>query len=152
MDLPTELFKLNLVTLYVDGNKISNISEDIGQISNLRNLKLNNNKNIASVPTTIEKLVKLTDVDLRNNTIKSLPKEIAKLKTTLKYVYLHHNPICTNGWLDTNVGIQEMIENSPGAGCTAQCSMYCQDRVLGNDYCGRECNFEGCKFDNGDCL
>ena len=73
-----------------------------------------------------------------------------------KYIYLHNNPICTNGWLDENENAREMIEKSGtlesgAAGCKAQCSIYCQDRYLGNDVCGRGCNFKACKFDGGDC-
>ena len=62
----------------------------------------------------------------------------------------------TNGWLDENKNVKEMIEKSGAlesgaAGCKAQCSIYCQDRYIGNNFCGRTCNFKACKFDGGDC-
>ena len=51
-------------------------------------------------------LFELEDIDLRNNTIASLPNEFEKLSNTLTYIYLHNNPICTNKkWLDTNINI-----------------------------------------------
>ena len=45
----------------------------------------------------IQQLVRLHDIDLRNNTIKSLPTEIVELGQPLKYIYLHNNPVCKNG-------------------------------------------------------
>ena len=154
--LPDNIFDhLRLSSLYLDGNKLTSIPQSIFGVNTLRNFKISNN-DISNIPIEIKNLDKLYDIDLRNNTITSLPTEIESLKSTLKYIYLHNNPICTNGWLDENKNAKEMIEKSGAlesgaAGCKAQCSIYCQDRYLGNDVCGRGCNFKACKFDGGDC-
>ena len=116
-------------------------------------MKVHNNY-ISDVAKDIQYLVRLHDIDLRNNTIKSLPTEIVELGRTLKYIYLHNNPVCKNGWLDGNKNVKEMIERLPGAGCTAQCSIYCQDRYVEdkNFGCGRDCNSKACQFQGGKCL
>ena len=65
MEIPNQLLKLNLITLFLDGNKLSTISNLIGQAVNLRYLKLHNNRNISHVPESIGKLLRLHDIDLR---------------------------------------------------------------------------------------
>ncbi len=151
VDLRDNIFdNLKLYSLFLDGNKLKSIPQSVLSMKTLRNLKISDNY-ISHIPKDIMNLMELDDIDLRNNTIASLPNEFEKLSNTLTYIYLHNNPICTNKWLDTNVNIKEMIESSPGAGCEEQCSIYCQDRYLGNGICGGECNFEDCKFDGGDC-
>ena len=129
---------MRLVTLFIDGNHLKKLPRSLYSITTLRYLKLHNNY-ISDVAKDIQQLVRLHNIDLRNNTIKSLPTEIVELGRTLKYIYLHNNPICKNGWLDENKNVKEMIERSPGAGCTAQCSIYCQDRYVEdkNFGCGR---------------
>jgi Leucine-rich repeat (LRR) protein len=152
--LPEELFSLNLYLLALDGNKLSQISEGIGNIRLLRMLNLHNNLNITEVPGSIQRLAKLRNIDLRNNGIEKLPEEaFLTLKKSLRYVYLHDNPICSNGWLTAKPEINDMIQNSDklGAGCKAQCSIYCQDKFLNSNICGRECNSKACNFNNGVC-
>ena len=144
---------MRLVTLFIDGNHLRKLPRSLYSIATLRHLKLHNNY-ISHVSKDIRQLVRLHNIDLRNNTIKSLPTEIVELGRTLKYIYLHNNPICKNGWLDENKNVQEMIEKSPGAGCKAQCSIYCQDRYVEDKTigCSRECNFKACQFQGGTCL
>eukprot|EP00943_MAST-04B_sp_MAST-4B-sp1_P006906 g6906.t1 len=153
IDLPDNIFdNLKLDSLFLDGNKLKSIPQSVFSITTLRNFRISNNY-VSDIPKDIGNLLELDDIDLRNNSIVSLPENIEKLKTTLKYIYLHNNPICTNGWLDTKKNIKEIIGDSTdaGAGCKAQCSIYCQNRLLGNNYCAAECNVETCEFDKGDC-
>ena len=148
-ELPIGVFTVNLVDIFVDGNNLKDIPDEIGALKNLRHLKFQNN-NITKIPKTIGYLVKLKDVDLRNNLLMYLPIEFKNLKT-LRYVYLHNNPICSNGWFDkAPEEIRKIVEQND-AGCTPQCSMYCQDRLLKLKKCVRECNSIDCKYQNGVC-
>ena len=154
--MPIELTTLSLYVLTLDGNRLTKITENIGNIKTLSILNLHNNNNISTVPDSIGKMIKLRQLDLRNNAIEILPNEaILKLKKSLKYIYLHDNPICINGWLYSNSDIRNMVDQSAelyDAGCEPQCSMYCQDRWLDLKICVRECNSKACKFQNGACL
>jgi Leucine-rich repeat (LRR) protein len=158
VDLPDNLFdNLKLASLFLDGNRLKSIPQSVFDANTLRNFKIANN-DISNIPVEIKNLKQLYDIDLRNNTISSLPTVIESLKSTLKYIYLHNNPICTNGWLDENKNAKEMIEKSGtlesgAAGCKAQCSIYCQDRYLTmkNQGCARDCNSKVCDFYGGKC-
>ena len=148
--LPNELFDLNLITLMADGNKLTSISSNIGAAINLRYVKFNNNNNISIVPEEIGNLAQLFEVDLRNNAIASLPNTIDNLKK-LEYTYLYDNPICTNGWLDGQPKIKNVVERSPEAGCKKQCSKYCLNVLLEEKTCVRDCNSKECDYQNGVC-
>ena len=72
---------------------------------------MNNNNNISEIPDYWNSLASLKDIDLRNNAIEKLPENaILKLKSSLKYIYLCNNPICTNGWLNTVPKIRDLVE------------------------------------------
>eukprot|EP00944_MAST-04C_sp_MAST-4C-sp1_P001012 g1012.t1 len=155
--LPNEIFvnsKTNinskLVSLFVDGNYLKEIPESISYATTLKTFGINNNY-IANVPKQIGVLKSLSYIDLRNNSINNLPKGFIDLKDSLTFVYLHNNPICSNGWLDKEKDIKMMVEKG-GAGCNKQCSIYCQDRFKGNGVCDAYCNAALCEFDGGDCI
>ena len=93
----------------------------------------------------------LFDIDLRNNTITDLPEEFLELKNSLQFTYLNNNPICSNGWLDGKKHIKAIVEKGEGAGCKAQCSIYCQDRYSELNVCGRDCNSKQCGYAFGAC-
>jgi len=154
-EMPIELTTLNLYVLMLDGNRLIKISEKIGNIKTLSILNLHNNNNISTVPDSIGKMIKLRQLDLRNNAIEILPNDaILKLQKSLKYIYLYDNPICINGWLNANSDMRNMVDQSAelyDAGCQPQCSMYCQDKWLDSKICLRECNSKACKFNNGAC-
>jgi hypothetical protein len=154
-EIPNQLFELNVITLFIDGNKLCHIPSVIGQSVNLRHLKLNNNRNISNVPESIGKLARLHDIDLRNNAIEKIPHTLNNLRDSLKYIYIHRNPICSNGWLSTAPKIQGIVEksNQLGAGCEEQCSAYCQNRYLAEKKqgCARDCNSVACDFYGGKC-
>ncbi len=150
--LPRELFHVRtLMTLLLDGNNISVLPKNVRKLQNLQDFALNNNY-LVSLPKEIGDLVNLEALDLRNNLLQYLPEEARYLKS-LQYIYLHSNPLCTTGWLDrTSTEMKVLIDESPGAGCTAQCSIYCQDVYLNSGTCENECNSLSCKLDGGDCL
>ena len=118
----------------------------------MKGLGFNDNL-ISHVPNEIRALKKLFSIDLRNNNITKLPTEaILALEKSLMYIYLHNNPICLNGWLEDDNGVEAILSKMPDAGCTAQCSMYCQDRYLSMKKCFRECNSKECGYQNGVCI
>ena len=94
---------------------------------------------------------RLHNIDLRNNTIIDLPEEFLELKNSLQFTYLNKNPICSNGWLDGKKHIKAIVEKGGGAGCKAQCSIYCQDRYSELNFCGRDCNSKQCGYYFGAC-
>ena len=67
------------------------ISKEIGQLQNLRKLKLFNNE-LTSIPCEIGQLQNLQYLYLSYNKLKSIPKEIGQLQT-LQYLYLHSNKL-----------------------------------------------------------
>ena len=150
--LPLELFMLKIVTIYVDGNRLKSIPTEIGKMTTLQHARFNNNHNITNVPEEIGNLVRLKDVDFRNNAIEFLPDSFESLNA-LKYIYLHDNPICSNGWIENGAStkIKDIVTKNDEAGCVAQCSIYCPNRFKGDEVCDRECNSIACKFDGGDC-
>lgn len=150
-ELRNEIFKLNLVTLMADGNNINKIPENIGYLISLKYLRFNNNRNIPQIPKTIGELVNVRELDVRNNSIESLPEEFINLKR-LQYAYFHNNPMCSNGWLEDMSQEMKNIVEVPGAGCTEQCSPYCQDAYFELKTCLRECNSIQCEYQNGVCL
>ena len=151
-ELPIELFTLNLATIYVDGNNLKIIPSQLGKVRTLKHLRFNNNDNISNIPSEIGNLFRLIDIDLRNNAIDSLPMSFESL-TRLAHIYLHDNPICTNGWIENGASktIQKLISEDRNAGCRAQCSIYCPDMFTKDGMCDDECNSIPCKYDGGDC-
>lgn len=155
VEVPDELFNLNVASLYLDGNNLTSMPEHIGKLKTLTNLRLSNNY-ISRVVVSMRNLMNLHDIDLRNNRIVTMPEDAIDGLNNLKYIYLYPNPICSNGWLDTAPTVKEIVEqsNDRGAGCRAQCSLYCQDRILKrkSKMCARDCNSESCSYDGGRCL
>jgi hypothetical protein len=148
--LPSALGGMNrLVDFFVDGNNLTVIPLSLFNTVSLRNLRFHNNR-IRAIPPEIGQLTRLKALDIRYNFVGALPDDLVSLKE-LKYVYLHGNPICTNRWLDSNSDVKAFVASVEG-GCNAQCSRYCQDRILKYVQCGRECNSKACDFQNGACL
>jgi hypothetical protein len=149
--VPKELFLVNgLLSLKLDGNYITSIPNEIENLKHLQIIDAQNNR-IASVSKEIEKLSRLDTLDIRNNILDSIPAELSNLRSLI-YIYLHGNPICSNGWLPKAPNsLQELVKNSPGAGCNKQCSMFCKDVYTNDGMCDPECNSLSCTFDRGDC-
>eukprot|EP00942_MAST-04A_sp_MAST-4A-sp1_P014877 g14877.t1 len=149
---PVELFALKIVTIYTDGNRLNSIPAEIGKMTTLQHARFNNNQNITNIPEEIGNLIKLQDIDFRNNAIESLPNSFESLNA-LKYIYLHDNPICSNGWIEDGAStkIKDIITRNDESGCVVQCSIYCPDMFKSDKVCDSECNSVACKFDGGDC-
>ena len=61
-------------TLHLEGNQLSSLPAEIGQLSNLQTLYLRSNQ-LSSLPAEIRKLTKLKKLDLRRNPV-PVPPEI----------------------------------------------------------------------------
>ena len=81
-------------------------------------------------------------------------KKTRDVKTTKnKYLYIYGNPICSNGWRNSDAAtadIKQLMESSK-AGCRKQCSPYCTYTSLKHKQCLRECNSEACEYQKGTC-
>ena len=150
-ELPNELFRLNIMLLHADGNDIKKIPTAIGDATSLQYLKLQNNNNITNIPSEVGNLVKLVDFDIRHNAIEVLPNILDSLEA-LERIYLHNNPVCSNGWIESSASkkMQDLIKHN-GAGCVPQCSIYCPNRYKQDGECDSECNSGACEYDGGDC-
>ena len=64
------------------------------------------------------------------------------------------NPICTNGWIESEKCPQKLKEilTRSGFGCSPQCSEFCFNTFLEDIFCDDACNSPKCKFDNGACI
>lgn len=71
-------------------NRISEVPDNIGNLTNLEELILSNNR-IVSLPLTIGNLKYLKSLGLASNRITFIPQEIKLLK--LETLKIHNNPI-----------------------------------------------------------
>ena len=123
--LPIELFNINIETLYlwkpIKHDSRRNWKGDNSWIYRF------NTTNITTIPDRISNLEKL-DIDVRNNVIIPLPQGLEALNK-LENFYLHGNPVCSNGWIDNSASekMKDLIYRNKAAGCTVQCSIYCQN-------------------------
>lgn len=86
--LPEELYKLkNLEDLIIVNTHITALSEDLGNLQNLKKLDLSSNAELEFLPTSIWALPNLQELNLSGTGISSLPKDIVKL-TNLKTLNL----------------------------------------------------------------
>jgi internalin A len=81
----------NLTKLALSGNQITEIPEWLGQLTNLTKLSLYNNQ-ITEIPEWIGQLTNLTTLSLYNNQITEIPECIGQL-TNLTTLHLHTNQI-----------------------------------------------------------
>jgi hypothetical protein len=111
-ELDRSIFSLlNLKHLDISENNMRILSRDIGKLASLRSLKLDNNRieHLSSKKgkdvCQLSKLVNLEILDLSNNIIYNIPKEMTDLKN-LKELYVSHNRLVNvspevKQWLDT---------------------------------------------------
>ncbi len=90
LDFPIEIYKLSsLKELHLGGNKLLEISPEIGNLKNLTYLNLNDNE-LSTLPTEIGNLHNLTSLDLSNNKLTTFPRELYNLQN-LKHLFFHNN-------------------------------------------------------------
>ena len=81
----------NLQRLDLEGNKLTELPSEIGNLINLRELDLSNNR-LLKLPSEIGQLVNLRDLHIRNSQLTELPREIGNL-TNLETLYLTKNKL-----------------------------------------------------------
>ena len=92
--VPEELLKLgvrnmNITSLDLSHENLTNLPESIGKLTKLNGLDLRDNR-ITKLPESIGKLTKLDMLDLRDNRITKLPESIGNLKN-LEHIHLSNN-------------------------------------------------------------
>ncbi len=90
--IPEEVFELtNLKLLNLVGNKLTTIPDAIEKLTTLNTLWLGEN-NLTTLPESIEKLPKLTELGFQGNQLTILPEFIGKL-TKLTALGIHNNDL-----------------------------------------------------------
>ncbi len=90
--LPEELGKLTkLESLSLDNNQLSALPESVGKLTKLESLSLNNNQ-LSALPESVGKLTKLESLSLDNNQLSALPESVGKLNK-LQHLYLNNNQL-----------------------------------------------------------
>lgn len=92
LELPPEIGNLtNLTNLNLDNNQLTGLPPEIGNLTNLTSLNLSSNQ-ITSLPPEIGSLTNLTNLNLSINKLTTLPPEIGNL-TNLINLNLSNNPL-----------------------------------------------------------
>lgn len=83
----------SLVGFSVIGSKIDNLPSSIKFLSRLKELTLEDNKNLTALPSEIGNLPRLTHLFLTGNNLRLIPKSFEKLANTLEYFNISLNPM-----------------------------------------------------------
>ena len=78
-ELPPEIWKLNIDTLYLGFNQLKGLPAQIGECKSLRQLYLHRNQ-LQELPPEIGQLTNLRELDLSGNQLQELPSEIGECK------------------------------------------------------------------------
>jgi len=120
--IPPEIGNLiNLQELYLYNNKlIGEIPSEIGNLTNLTDLYLYYNELTGEIPSEIGNLTNLTDLYLHYNELTGeIPSEIGNL-TNLTYLYLDNNQL--TGEIPSEICNQE--DSTPSVGNNQLCPVY----------------------------
>ncbi|NOQ25006.1 MAG: GTP-binding protein [Bacteroidales bacterium] len=91
-ELPEQISELtNLTDLNLNSNQLSSLPDSFSKLINLKTLYLGDNQ-LNSLPESISELTNLTDLDLDSNQLSSLPESISKL-TNLTNLNLNSNQL-----------------------------------------------------------
>jgi hypothetical protein len=143
---------LHLISL--SGNKLTKLPLTFGDGAlkkSLGELKLaRNNLTSASFPQSFQNLDRLVILDLRNNSLHTLPSAFDKMQS-LKDLAVWGNPICRYGCQSCSSKVQTLLDKE-GLGCTKQCSDICLNSDIATPGCVISCNVSSCDYSNGECL
>ena len=114
--------------LAVDGNRLTSLPSDIDNLAGTLTLLTVSSNNVSSLPYTMSMLKNLEVLDMRNNSLTSLPpwNEL----TSLVHLTIAGNPLCENGWMGAG-RVKELMQRE-GEGCAMQCSHVCLNVYLSN--------------------
>ena len=147
--LPESLFSHNYISqIVVDGNCLDSLPSNIGNVRTTLKIFGAARNNLTSIPSSFSHLSNLNVVDLRNNSLTSLPPW--DQLTSLTHLTVAGNPLCMNGWQGKG-RVRELMRKD-GMGCTRQCSDMCVDLLLENKGCDYQCNVPECNYDNRQCV
>lgn len=104
-------------------------------------------RSLITLPISIDRLVIL---DLRNNSLHTLPSAFDKMQS-LKDLAVWGNPICRYGCQSCSSKMQTLLDIE-GLGCTKQCSDICLNSDIATPGCVISCNVSSCDYSNGECL
>lgn len=89
--LPVDFGRLkNLVYMECQFSSLSTLPESMGELDNLVELRLRNNR-ISKLPSGFFNMKRIEHIDLSQNQISILPDDFAKLRESLKLMYLYGN-------------------------------------------------------------
>ena len=97
----------SLELLYLGGNLIQHVPEEVSQLSRLKTLNLSDNR-IARLPATLAKLKNLKSLALHNNFLTTLPIQLVKLD--LAELSLRNNPLVGRFVRDLNYTVPSLLE------------------------------------------
>ena len=83
-------FYLRLEVLYLGGNRLIDVPDELGELPRLTSLALCDNR-LESVPRSLASLRRLQSLSLHNNRLSTLPPEIVSLN--LQELSLRNNPL-----------------------------------------------------------
>ncbi|MBI9069547.1 MAG: leucine-rich repeat domain-containing protein [Salinivirgaceae bacterium] len=86
-EIPQEIENLTKLKKLSISNKLTVISDSIGKLNDMRYLSLSGNTNLDSIPQSIVNMRKLLHLELSNTNIKELPEGISELPLEKVFIY-----------------------------------------------------------------
>jgi len=93
-----------LEELYIGGNNITSLPEDIGDLCQALRIISVNNAHLSSLPESLSNLPSLEVLDVSYNELTEIPTFLSKIES-LRVMTFHHNK------LDNTAGRQKLVRN-----------------------------------------